>query len=717
MNVDETFRADRDPATSEPLAPRVGLATSDRLDWHEIAAMFNRRLKLFVIVAFVIFEIAQVLTWRMPTRYTATADVALIRVGDQVAPKGSSVVSDEQKSDDVDTEVQVITSRELAGKVADKLGLVSVPDYGARRRSRDVAIDRLIANLAVERVKSAFVISLAFEDAEPKRAAKIVNTFAHIYTQQQIDVKREANNRATAFLANQIAQLRTQAQNDMRAVQDYRIANDLLSTGGTTLSEQEISAYNQQVALAKAEAAQDFARLGAARSQVIRGTNGADIGQSLASPVIQGLRQQRATISARVADLSSHYGNRYPDLIQARSQLRDVDLQIQTEVLRELSSLGAQSRVSAQRLASLQSSLGVAHSALARNNRAMTTLDDLTRRSSTSQALYETYLDRYKSVAAQAGTEASNARLLSEAAVPTSPTSPHVFLNLALGLLIGLGLGATAAIATELFYTGFTTGDEIERRLGLRYLGGVPALHSIKPRESTPLATVEQFPRSVFAESFKAILASLRHGSVSPHRVIAVTSALPGEGKSTLAICLAAAGSIGTNDRILAIDLDVARHRLSDQTVVDKTRPGLRAVLRDGASVDEALIQIANSKFYVLPITAAFEKDEQITRGGLVHELVARLRDHFSLIILDCPPLLPVAEARDLVALADDVILVAAWRRTKENALHSAIRLLPTSIRAKTGVALTKIDLKKQARFGAGDATSFYKQYRDYYAA
>lgn len=717
MNALEPYRGGGDAPLGDQFLTRSSPAASDRLDFHDILAIFNRRIKLFAIVTFVIFEIAQIITWRTPNRYSATAEIALNRTSDQVAPKGSSVVEDEQKSDDVDTEVQVLTSRDLAGKVVDELGLDKDSTFvGAAAYPRQAAADRLLANLDVARVKSAFVMELTFEDTNPERAAKVVNSYAKTYTLEQAETKRQANARAMGFLASQIERLRAQARNDMRAVQDYRVRNNLLSTTGSTLTEQEISAYNQQVAQARAQAVEDAARLSTARRQMIRSANGADIGQSLASPVIQGLRQQRATISARVADLSSRYGESYPDLRDARSQMRDIDLQIQSEVLRELSSLDAQARVSAQRLSSLQSSLGGANAALAQNNRAMVSLDDLTRRATTSQGLYETYLDRYKAVSAQSGTEAPNARVLSEARVPGSPSSPNVFLNLLLGLLIGLGLGATAAIAAELFFTGFTTGDELEQRLGLPYLGGVPALQSIEPREATPLATVMQFPHSGFAESFRSVLASVRHGRDSRHGVIAVTSSLPGEGKSTLAICLAAASSIGTNERVIAVDLDVARHRLSDQTIGDRTRPGLREVLYNGAAIDDALIQIENSNLYVLPITTAIEKKEQITRAGLVHALVAKLRGHFALIILDCPPLLPVAEARDLVALADDVILVAAWRKTKESAIRSALRLLPPSMIAKTGIALTRIDVKKQARFGAGDATSFYRQYREYYS-
>jgi uncharacterized protein involved in exopolysaccharide biosynthesis/MinD-like ATPase involved in chromosome partitioning or flagellar assembly len=717
-SIPEIYHSGEGPI-GDSLGPRAGWQPSDRLNIHEIVSIFNRRIALFAIVAFIVFELAQAITFAMPRVYSATAQIALDRISEQVAPKGSSVVDADQSSSDVDTQVQVLTSRELAGKVVDAQGLAKDPTFlppkfhGDRQQA---SIDRLINNLDVERVKTAFVITLSYQDTDPVRAARVANAVAETYSQQQVSGQRSANSKAATFLSAQIGRLRDQAQNDMRALQEYRVANNLLSTTGATLTEQEISSYNQQVAQARAQAIEDSARLSTAKKQLLISASGADIGQSLSSPVIQGLRQQRATISAHVADLSTRYGPKYPELADARSQLRDIDLQIQTEVLRELSSLDAQARVSAQRLASLQSSLGGARSALAQNNRAMVDLDDLQRRATTSQELYQSYLDRYKTVAAQAGTEAPNARVLSEAKVPGAPSSPRVVLNLALGLLMGLMLGAAAAIAAELYFTGFTTGDEIERRLGLPYLGGVPALKSIEPREATPLATVEQFPRSGFAESFRLILASVRHGRDTRHGVIAVTSALPGEGKSTLAVCLAAASAIGTNDRVVAIDLDVTRHRLSDLTIKNRTKPGLREVLREGKPIEDALVQIAGSNLYVLPVTTEFEKKEQITRGGLVHTLVTKLREHFSLVILDCPPLLPVAEARDLVALADDVVLVAAWRKTTESALRGAIRMLSPLAVAKTGIALTKINMKKQARFGAGDPTAFYKKYRQYYS-
>lgn len=713
MNVPDVYRG-ADMPLDQWLARGPSTPVPDRLDWHAIIAIFNRRIKLFAITAFVIFEVAQVLTMLTPNRYTATAGIALSRTPDQLAPKGSSVTDDEHQSSDVDTEVQVLTSRDLARRVSDLLGLQKQADFvGKGPDARNRAIDKLIGNLDVERVKNAFVINVSYQDVSAARAAAIANAYARLYADRQVGAKRAANGRATNFLAGQIERLRRQARDDMQAVQNYRVNNNLLSTNRNSLTEQEVSTFNQQVALARAQASEDSARLSNARRQLLGG--GADIGQSLASPVIQGLRQQRATLSGKVADLSSRYGDKYGELVDARSQLRDLDMQIQTEVLRELSTLDAQARVSGQRLASLQGSLGSARQSLENSNKAMVTLDDLTRRATTSQAVYESYLDRYKAVTAQSGTEAADATLLSEADVPSSPSSPHVVLNLLLGAVVGIGTGAAAAIGAELFFTGLTTGDEVEQRLGLPYLGGVPALNSIAPREATPLGTVEQFPQGAFAESFRAVLGSIRHGREGSHGVIAITSALPGEGKSTLAICLAAANALGGTERVIAVDCDIIRHRLSDLVSPKQGRVGLREVLRDGAPIEDALVQVGESNLFVLPVTTPFGKDEQITRGGMVHALVAKLREYFPLIVLDCPPLLPVAESRDLVAIADDAVLVAAWRKTKKSAITSATRLLPPAVLARTGVVLTRIDMKKQARFGAGDATSFYRQYREYY--
>src|SRR5690606_11035557 len=152
------------------------------------------------------------------------------------------------------------------------------------------------------------------------------------------------------------------------AVEQYRAANNLLTASGATLTEQEISTYNQQLATLRAQPAEEEARLRTARAQLARGSAGDDVGRALGSTVVQQLRAQRATVSGRVDEMTSRYGPRHPDMLRAERELADIDQQIQAEIQRIISNLEARVQVARERTASLSSSLSSARGSLAGNN-------------------------------------------------------------------------------------------------------------------------------------------------------------------------------------------------------------------------------------------------------------------------------------------------------------------------------------------------------------
>ncbi len=251
-------------------------------------------------------------------------------------------------------------------------------------------------------------------------------------------------------MSGRIEDLRRQAQEDTRAVQQYRIDNNLLSTTGATLTEQQISSTNEEVTRARAQVAEDRARLATARRQLSQGSAGDDVGEALASDVIKNLRTQRIAVSARVADMEGRYGPMHPDLLKAKRELADIDLQIKQEINRTITNLVAKAEVSQQRLSSLEGSLGSARQGLQQNNRAMIELSELENRAKTSQTLYESYLARVQQTAAQEGTLRAEAQIISRARLPTSPSSPKVMLNMLLGGLLGVAAGLSAAIVAEM---------------------------------------------------------------------------------------------------------------------------------------------------------------------------------------------------------------------------------------------------------------------------
>lgn len=726
------------------LAGRGASAGGERLDLNGLIGTIRRRRTLFLCLALGIFLIGLILTLRQEPIYTATTTVVIETAREQLTPVGEAVLQDPAAATSpvVDTEVQVLLSNELANKVADALKLDQLPRYdaqlqrpGLRQRiraaitgggaptperaydpqaQREYVINALRNGLKVTREGLTYALEISFASPDPVFAAAVANEYGRQYTQQSLLRERHANANATVFLTKRIAELRKQAQKDTLAVQQYRIANNLLSTNASQLTEQEVSTYNQEVAAARAAAAEDRARLATARRQLSTGSKGDDVGEALSSGVVSSLRTQRAGLAVQLAELNTRYGPRHPDVVKAKEQLADLDGSIQKEIDRVISNLQAKTSVSGQRLGSIQGSLAGARGTLASSNRALVGFDDLTRRAEASQGLYETYLARLKQALAQEGTEQADARIITWAQVPTGPSSPNIPLNMFLAAVLGLGAGLAAAFIAELAFRGLTTGEDVESRLGLPYLGGVPLVKSVMKWKGSEADALVAHPHSAFAESFRSLHASIGYAIDAVPQVIAVTSALPQEGKSTIAAGLARMTALDGGDVVL-VDCDL-RRRGVNRLIAEEKPAGLIEVLRGQATLDEALVRDAATGAWLLPIGSRRIEPGDHFGGEPMRALIAALRARFATVILDTAPVLPIADARTLSTMADAVLFVVRWRKTADHAVTSALRLLPRGRAHLAGVVLSQLDARKQARFGFGDPTFYYNQYKSYYA-
>ena len=705
-------------------------------DLRHIVTMFRRRIPVFLMIVALCMLLAINLTMFLPRVYQASADVLINKDRAEIVPgdkPGEQQDNAPLRAEEVDTETKVVLSRELADRVVTQLkldhdsafvnqvvnrgagatlkrwiGIASTPMTDVRQ----ALIDHLIAHLDATRLDAAYAIRISFRSSDPDRAAVIANAFAAGYAESAAKAKHAENEKTLAALGDRLEQLRSQAQGDYRDVQTFRIKHDLLSNQATALAEQETSAYAQELAQAKAGAALDQGR-----------SLSADLAAESAaanSGAVQALRSQRAAVSAQVAQLSTRYLERHPVLISARQQLADLDAQIALEMNRakygSTTGLASSTAATSQQVSSLASSLSGARGKLARSNQALVGLNDLTRKADASQSLYENYLARYKEVLAQTGIEKAEARILSAATVPPTPVSPNAMLNLVLGALVGVLIGFAAAVAAEAAYDGLTTGDEVEQRLGVRYLGGVPLIASVGLSGADPAQTIIDQPGSAYAEAVRGLLAAVRQGNADRNQVIAVTSALNSEGKTSLSLSLARAAA-QSGQTVIVIDCDTVQRGLSVATGTDSGGTGLREMMRSGAKLGEAMVRDGGSEAMILPITTAFADGERLLERGHFHSLIGALREHFAVIILDTAPILPIAETREIVALADNVVVSALWRKTQDAAVRAALRLLPLHVIGDIGVVLNRMDMRKQAKFGGGDAAYFYNHYKSYYTA
>ncbi|MDB5457588.1 MAG: capsular biosynthesis protein [Caulobacter sp.] len=731
-----------------PTAPASD-AGAMSFDLNVVIATFRRRLRLFAAVALGVFIAVFLYTAQETPLYTATSTVMLDVRKEQVTDMSAVLSGLPADSSVVDTEVEVLKSRSLAERVVQKLKLEQDPYFnpyvqGAKgprswlpwlkkaaaptaavdpvelQRRRETIVDRLLGGLKVHRSGLTYLIAVDYTHPTPARAAQIANAFADLYLTDQLEAKFDATQKANEWLNTRVSDLGQQLQTAEAAVQQYKISNNLMSAEGASLTEQEISGLNQQLALSRAAQAETDARLAIARNQLARGSNGEDVGESLNSPVVQQLRQQRSIQSAKVADLAGRYGDRHPDLLKAKRELADIDGQIQAEIKRIISNLEAQAQVARQRTGSVAGSVSQSKGTLAGNNRAGIQLGELQRRADSVRTLYESLLARFKQTSSQNGIEQADARIVSLAKIPTSPSYPKPSLNLALGLVLALGAGVAAVVLAEILMAGVFTEDEVERRLGQAYLGAVPLLNSTiddanaEGRGMSPPDYLLAKPLSSFAESLRKLRAAILFSRVGePIKVIAITSSLPGEGKTTTTFSLARTLALsGAN--VIVVDCDLRQSAING-FLTHVPEIGLLEVLNGTASLEQALYT-DESGAKVLPLAKSAYTPKDVLGSAAMQRLLAELRRRFDIVLLDTAPLLAIADTRILAPHADAVVMLARWKKTPVKAITSALALLHGRGIFVAGVALTQMDLRAQSRYGYGDANYYYKSYRKYYA-
>ena len=312
-----------------------GDTVSTSIDVHRLVSVFRRRLKLFAAVVALIFAAAVLITFQQVPQYTAVARVLIDQRKQQIVANQSVVSALPDESSAVDTETEVLRSRSIGESVAQQSNIFNDPKWigggpgllssitawfspnskaDALQIQHQKIVDQLLQGLTVARTGDTFMIDVSYTYPNPSDAAKFANLFANSYITDQIAAKYEATQQATEWLNTRLGSIRKQVDAAEGAVQAYKASHNLLSAQGATLTEQEISTLNQQLALARADQAEQQARLATAKAQLAGGSTGEDVGAALNSPVIQSLRTQRAVASQKVADMAGRYGDRHPDL-------------------------------------------------------------------------------------------------------------------------------------------------------------------------------------------------------------------------------------------------------------------------------------------------------------------------------------------------------------------------------------------------------------------
>jgi succinoglycan biosynthesis transport protein ExoP len=324
----------------------------------------------------------------------------------------------------------------------------------------------------------------------------------------------------------------------------------------------------------------------------------------------------------------------------------------------------------------------------------------------------------------------TEARVISAATTPLVKSYPKSLIVLAASLVGGLMLAFGAALARELTDKVFRTTGQVEDLLGANCIAILPALGSAaaapglgekmlggkRAGKSNPqpdlLRYVVDNPLSRFSEAVRSVKVAVDlNAIVRENRVLATTSTLPNEGKSTLSTNLAQLMAHG-GARVILVDSDLRNPSLSRALVPD-AKIGLVDVVAQKARLEDALVIDPETRLSILPAgtTSKLLHTNEILASKAMHALVTELRSKFDYVVLDMPPMAPVVDVRVTSSFVDSYVFVVEWGRTKIDVIRHNLRNAPEIQDKLLGVVLNKADTKALARYESYHGRYYYQKY------
>lgn len=589
-------------------------------------------------------------------------------------------------------------------------------------------VTALAAAVEAKRRNLTYVIELSVWSKDAGKAASLANKIAESYIAQQIAAKRETAEQITKQLNRRVDELRERVTASENAYEKYKAETGLFDPGGENLSDRQIEKLNEHLVQARAEAAQ-----ASAKYEQLKQITPDKLQTAAASPdvlqsgVVSNLRGQYADVAKNAAELTTRYGPQHPQVQIVRAQLHNLSGQITEEIGRIVASAKSEFEIAKSRQASLEESLNELKERGAKFNQAEIRLHELEREAQANRELFQAVLSRAKETSAQLDMQLPNSRIISAASVPTKPAYPSRVLMIGLAFFGSLGIGIAAALARTALAKGIRDTEDVRSLFGLYPLASIPRIEDerAKPtlsmgrfalgdmrqlgemlganvknsdasREAPELAarlgpvTLDR-PDSLFAENMRALCLSLKQAArEADMRVVLVTSALPGEGKSTVALNLARTAA-AAGDRVLLIDGDLRRPALASALKIGEP-VGLNDVLTGRSNVRSALRRDPRSGLFLIAGRSSLSGSEALSllSSSAMAQLISMARNAFDHIVIDASPLLPIADTRRFIEYADGVIMVVAFEETPREAITAALRITPGLEDRLMGVVVNK---------------------------
>ncbi|WP_133512506.1 GumC family protein [Candidatus Thiosymbion oneisti] len=660
------------------------------------------------------------------------------------------------------TQESVLKSRAVAERVVDQLGLLEAPRKppikrtpsfleelentikgwikGADERTTQQPINpvewksrragALAAGLKVDSdPKKSQITHLSYVHSNPQRATDIVNAFADNFIKMNMERRYDAMSYADEFLNERIVQVRANLEDSEQQLITYareRKIVDLDNKLDTLM--QTLDTLNQKLAHAEA----DRIAMESEYAQSLKG-KGPAVLKIMNSEVIQALKRRKGELALEYEGQPKIYKADYPAKRQLRRQITEIDQQIKAEVAAVTEAIKAGHAAKQREEASLQARIRKTESDILALRDRSTDYQVLKREVDTNRKIYENLLQRIKEVdvlvsakkeeGAVPGKEKedirskiadSNISIIDRALVPRRPFKPNLSKNLTIALGVGLAGGLLLVFLFEYLDDTIKTGEELENRIRAPVLGIVPLVTSrspVAPEKGHIALSAADNPRSPLAEAARSLATSLSFSTVEGMpKTMYVTSASPGEGKTTIATNIAIALANAGN-KVLQIDADLRSPSLHHVFDLPNTS-GLTNYLAGNTRTTHIAQPTRIAGLVVITSGPLPPNPVELLASTKMFELMSLATERFDFAIIDGPPVIGLADAIVLSKLARSTILVATVGQTRYGHIEGAVKRLRTANANIVGAVVNRFDqTRRSSGYGYGYRYSYDYHY------
>ncbi|NCC04473.1 MAG: polysaccharide biosynthesis tyrosine autokinase [Proteobacteria bacterium] len=721
----------------EPVAEEIHLR-----DYLRVLA---KRKWLATAVLILIFGSTALFTFTTDPVYEAVTKIVIEKENPNVVSFEEVFAMDAADSDYSQTQFEILQSRTVARKVIERLNLGSSEEFNPQPKGDVVSVmkhtvrdaigmvrlfvntlltpreqlektlsvesdarlvDNFLGRLTIDPVRNSRVVNVRFKAKDPALAARVANAVAQVYIELGLETKLLAVQDAVSWLAKRIQEERIKVEEAQMRFQKYKEENSIItnfSSDTEQVTQQKLAELNSKVI--EAEAARVEAETRFNQTRGITSDSLDSVAEILASPVIQSIKASEMTVQNSLAELSKKYGSNHPQIIAIKAELTELRKRRAAEAQKIVQSLKNNYELALAKERSLKDALRSQEQGALSLSKKSIQYGVLQREAESAKEVYDLLVRRFKETTMTEDMKTVNVRVVDKAEVPSNPVQPKKSMNMLLALVLGITAGAGLAFFAEYLDNSLKTPDDVARFLKMPYLGMIPAVEGIESN-SRGEVFVHREPKSIASESIRGLRSNLLF-SKADHmpQVILLTSAVPKEGKTFVAVNLASAMA-QAGCKTLFIGSDMRRPR-SHKILGVANEAGLSSIL-SGVSGTEAVIR--NTDIPNLDIITAGPvppNPSELLGSKRMPELIGTLRERYEYIVIDTPPSTAVTDAAIMAQHVDGVVVITKAFSTPKELVRSAIEGLQ-KINAKIfGVVLNSVDMSREG--------SYYYQYAYYY--